>query len=301
MTHIILLGIVTGLGLGSIYALIALSYTLILAASGVFNFAQGSVVALGTLAAYYLGSVLHIPFVALVIASLGVGAMVGALTYTLAVQPFTKQLGNLTHLTLVSTVGLGLAFSAALSLAFGSDTHTVPSYAGNQPLLIAHLPIQPIYIVMFVTAGVISVGMDQVMARTKLGLVFRATVLDREGATLMGISSRRVAVSAFVVAGCMAALAGVLIAPATSASPSVGNDLALYGFTAMAFGGYGSFRGAILGGLAVGMVGGLVPVFTNPHLTTPIAFLLLLVVLVIKPVGLFGARGMLGAAAIREV
>lgn len=301
MFHLIMLGLITGLGLGSIYALVAVSYSIALAASGVFNFAQGAVVGVGALVSYRLAMEANLSLFLVLAVVILVGAALGLITYILAVHPFANHSGSLTHLTLVSTLGLGLAMVALTELVFGSDVHSVDDYVGSAPIMVLDVPVRPSYILMIGVVLAISVVLELFMTRSSVGLVLRAAVLDREGASLLAISSVRVAAGAFLLAGILAALAGFLIAPVTSASPYLGNDIALYGFAAMALGGYGSFRGAICGGLLVGMVVGVAPVFFDTHLTIPMAFLLLLVVLTIRPVGLFGSRGLLGSAAIREV
>lgn len=295
------IGIVTGLGLGSIYVLVALGYTLILAASGVFNFAQGALVSLGAVLAYTLGVEHDLPMVPVIALVILAGVVIGMLSELAAIRAFVHRPESLTHEALVSTLGLGLAITAAVEIWFGAEQETVPSYVSNDAFTLADVPIRPIYIAMVLVAAVMTFLLDRFLMRTDLGLVLRALISDREGASLLGINPARVIVAAFAIAGALACLAGYMVAPVTSASVFVGDRFALFGFAAMAIGGYGSFRGAIVGGLVVGLISGLTPVWFDAALAQPLVFLALVVVLVIRPTGLFGTEGQFGSAQLREV
>jgi branched-chain amino acid transport system permease protein len=218
----------------------------------------------------------------------------------IAVSWFYGQSESLTKSTLVSTLGLGLFMTAITGIIVGSDPHPVPSFISVDSWQWFGVPVRPQYVIMFVAAAAICLTLDRVMASTELGLVMRATIQDREGASILGITPRVVTLTAFAVGGGMAALAGALVAPLTNAYPNVGGDLALYGFAAMAIGGYGNFRGAAFGGLAIGIVGGLAPIEFSPQLTRPIIYGVLLIVLLIRPIGIFGTPGAFGATSIRE-
>jgi branched-chain amino acid transport system permease protein len=143
--------------------------------------------------------------------------------------------------------------------------------------------------------------LEIVMARTTLGLVFRATTIDREGASGVGINCRLVIAGSFVVAGALAGLAGFLLAPVTTASIGVGDNLALLAFVAMAIGGFGSFRGVVVGGLVVGIVQAFVPVYINAIWTRPVLFGAMIALLLVRPSGIFGRRGAFGSQALRSV
>jgi branched-subunit amino acid ABC-type transport system permease component len=157
------------------------------------------------------------------------------------------------------------------------------------------------FVLMAVSAGLLTVALDRVIVGSALGSVLRAVILDPEGAALLGINVARVVAVAFAVAGALAAIAGFLLVPFTSASVFVGDQLALFGFVAMALGGFGSFRGAVIGGVIVGLITGVAPIFINPLLVQPVLLALMIAVLVLRPSGLFGTAGQFGTAALREV
>jgi branched-chain amino acid transport system permease protein len=295
--------IVAGLGTGGMYAFIAISYTVILASSGVFSFAQGSIVMGGALAFYGLAQVANIPVLgAFAIVVFG-GALLGMTTDLLAVLPVTNRKGvsSLTEGTLVTTFGLGLLLNTLAGDFFGYNTIPVKGFVSSMPVHLIGLEINPIYLVMISLTIVISVGLELVLRRTKIGLLLRVTVEDVEGAQIGGVSVSRVVFLAFAFGGGMAALAGALLSPLTFASVGLSTELILYGFAGMAIGGFGSFVGALVGGLSVGVVSELVATFWNPNYVDLVIYGSMVALLVVRPRGLFGAPGGFGAAALREV
>jgi branched-subunit amino acid ABC-type transport system permease component len=296
--------VLSGLGVGSTYALIALGYTIILASSGVFNFAQGSVVMAGALVAYGLGTVAGWPVVATIAVVVGVGCLAGLLTHALSVYPLMRRRGatNLTGGTFLTTLGLGLAINAVIALAFGPETYASKTYVSGRALDVLSVNIQPIYIVMVSVVVVIMVAFEIFLRRTGFGVVMRATFADLEGASVAGIAVNRVVVRAFALGCALAALAGFLIVPITSASAGIAGSLSFYGFAAMAIGGYGSFMGAALGGFIVGLAQQVPVVWINPSASAVLIYAALVVILLIRPQGLFGSGGTaFGAAAVRDV
>lgn len=295
------LGLIAGLALAAIYVLIAISFTLVLAASGVFNFAQGSIVMVGTLLAFILGVQMHWPVLITVAAVCGIGVVAGIACYVLAVWPALGRSGSFTHTTLLTTIGLGLAANAIAAMLFGGDSYRVPSYVTESPVLAFSIPVRPIYVVMIGVGLAMTFLTEWIVRRTAIGHVFRATLEDPEGAQLLGINTRKVMALTFGVAGLLSALAGFLIAPVTSASAFSAHELAFYGFAGMAIGGFGSFIGALIGGLIVGLIAGITPIVADPHLALPLIWLTVVVTLLVKPSGLWGIVGLFGAARVREV
>jgi branched-subunit amino acid ABC-type transport system permease component len=297
----VMLGVVTGLALASIYVLIAVSFTLVLAASGVFTFAQGTVVMLGTVLAYIFAVQYgwSAPVVVCVIAAAGVAG--GLLTHVIAVLPAIGRSKNFGHTTMLTTIGLGTAANAAVALLFGSDSYRVPSYVSDNPIMLFSVPLRPTYLVMIAIGLAVTAVVDWVIRNTTIGHVFRATLEDPEGAQLLGIDTIKVITSAFALAGAMSAIAGYLIAPVIAASAFTAQELAFFGFAGMAIGGFGSFSGALAGGSIVGLIAGVTPTLANPHLTLPLLWIVCVGVLLVRPGGLFGTAGLFGSARIREV
>lgn len=296
--------VIAGLGIGSVYALIALGYTLILASSGVFNFAQGSVVMAGALISYGLGTVAGWPVLTVIAIVVGSGCLAGFLIYGISVLPVMKRQGaaNLTGSTFLTTIGLGLAFNAIIGLVFGPETYPVKSFISNTSLQVSGTHIRPIYIVMFVVVIVCVVLLEGVLGWTGTGTVMRATFTDLEGAALAGIAVNRVILRAFIGGCALAALAGFLIAPLTAASVGIADQFAFYGFAAMAIGGFSSFAGAAAGGFIVGLLRQVPVVWLDPSVAAMLIYGAMVVILLVRPQGLFGSGGSaFGAAAVRDV
>jgi branched-chain amino acid transport system permease protein len=291
------LGLIAGIGLGSVYALLALSYNMILASSGVFNLTQGATITVGIVGSYVLSHRLglHGPSGLLVLAAAG-GAL-GFVTERLAVRPFLGGSAQLGREVIVSTLGLGLTVTAIVALLFGQDSFLIQPYLPQGPLVVAGLNIQPIYIAMLIAAVAVALAMELFLYFTSAGIIMRATISDREGAGLIGVGVGRVIQLTFVLGGALGAVAGFLIAPVVSVSVFSGDTVALYGFAALTIGGFGSFRGSLLGGMIVGLLVGMTPVVFEPYWTRPIVYLALLVVLLVKPAGLFGLAETFGGGA----
>jgi branched-chain amino acid transport system permease protein len=147
----------------------------------------------------------------------------------------------------------------------------------------------------------IVIAVEMFVRHSSSGLYLRMTFEDPEGAGLEGTSVVKVVLVSFAVAGAIAAIAGALIVPVTSASTQLANSFGLYGFAGMAIGGYGSFQGALAGGLFVGIVNALVPVWLNVDLAPAIIYALLILVLMFRPQGMFGKTGAFGASKVREI
>jgi branched-chain amino acid transport system permease protein len=221
----------------------------------------------------------------------------------ISVWPVTlrRNVHDLTEGTLVTTFGLGLALNAVIALAFGSTTLPVPSYVSANPIVVRGVPINPLYIAMVAVTLFVAVVMEIFLKRTRTGLILRATVQDREGASLVAIHVTKVTFRAFAIAGALAAIAGLLVVPETSASAFVAPQFTLYGFAGMAVGGLGSFKGAIVGGVIIGLVGSIGSTYINPSFVSLLIFGIILAILLVRPRGLFGTAGEFGSTRLRAV
>ena len=297
------LGFVVGIGIGCIYALVALAFNLVLAACGVFNLTIGGVITSAILGSYLLGTESGWPMLVVAVLAVIFGGLIGAVAELLAVRRvLAMRPKDVAHDTMVTTLGLGMAMTALAAILFGSETLPVESYVSTSPIVIFDVPIRPIYVVMPVIVTVVVIAIELAMRFTEFGIVTRAVIASNEGASLLGINVNRVVRWAFIVSGCIAGLGGFLIAPVTSASALVGDEIMLFAFAAIGIGGFASMRGALVGGLIVGVVLGILPAFLNePSLRGPLIWLTLVIVLFIRPAGLFGKAGQFGAAGVREV
>jgi branched-chain amino acid transport system permease protein len=281
-------GIAAGIGTGSVYALIAVSFTLIISSTSYFNFALESVVSLGGIMAYLLAADGHVPLgITAIVVCVG-GAGIGAALEFLVHRPFVGRSDNVSLTVLLASIGASIAIDAIAGKAFGASPRTVPSYVSASPLKIAGVPVSPSYLVMFAVVVVVTIGFEFMFRRTGLGRTLRATQADKEGASLLGLNVTGITVGVFAAAGALAAPAGFLITPVTDASSTAGSSLVVASFAALAIGGFGSFRGAIAGGLVVGLIVNVLPIYITSDSVTPILLAIIVATLVVRPQGLFG-------------
>lgn len=299
--QLLLVGLSAGVGLAAIYVLISLAFTIVLTAAGVFNFAQASIVMGATFEAFYLGSVAGFPGIVVLGLSLAAGAVAGWISYAICVRPALGRSRDVTEATLLTTFGLGIAVNSYAALQFGAEPRAVASYVSRVPILIGGVPVQPIYLVMIGVAAAVVIATEIILRKTEIGHVFRFTLEDPEGAQLVGIKTKAVIQVTFIIAGAISGGAGYLVAPVISASAYSAQNLAFYGFAAIAIGGFGSFTGTLIGGLIVGLLGGVVPAVLNSAYINPILWGIILTILLVKPAGLWGTAGLFGSAKSRDV
>lgn len=279
--------LVGGITLGAVYALIALGMSLVHSISRVINLAQGGFVVLAALGAAVLQSRWHLPL------ALDLGLVLAAMTGLLAaievtvVRPATRR-ATPDRLLLV-TVGLLQATGGLLLVAWGNQPYTMQPFTGTRPLALdgVLIPTQALWVL---GALLISVtGLRLLLYRTGAGLVLRAAAENPDAARLSGIHVDRVRTLAFAIAGLMAGLAGVTIIPVTFAAFDTTVPYAVNGFIAAVLGGLGRLRGAVTGGLLLGVLEGVFGRFTSGTLAEVVAIAVLMLLLLVRPAGLFGS------------
>jgi branched-chain amino acid transport system permease protein len=276
----------TAIGIGSAYALLALSFTVIFAATGYLHFTLGNVVMLGTVFAYWGSARQHWPVAAVLVLVVTVGGAVGVLSDWLAIRPTRRRVRDPHTVVLLSTLGLAFVITGLTASIFGPDSFIVPSYVSLQPFYILGVPIRPPYVVMVACLLVLATAAQFTIKRTRIGQMLRAVEESHELCRLSGINVSLVISVVFTLAGMLAAFSGFLIAPVTSASAYSGLDLLIDGSAAMVIGGFGSFSGAVIGAGVVGAVVGIGPLFLPPTSVEPCVLLVMVVILLLKPSGL---------------
>lgn len=275
--------VIAGLKNGSIYALLALGFTIVYAATNVINFAQGEFYMLGGMLAVFAFSGLNVPLVAAVALAVVTVAGIGALFERLAIRP-RKDADPMA--LIIITVGGSLVFASVARHLFGSDALPLPEFTPGPSFVFAGAAIerQTIWIWVIVTATV--VGLTLLYNRTRLGRAMRACMENREAARLMGIDTARVVMVSFALAAALGALAGVAVTPLTSTRFDIGAGIAVKGFAAAILGGLGSPLAAVAGGLLLGLIEQAVIPFSSV-LKDVVALAVLLLVLFVRPQGLF--------------
>jgi branched-chain amino acid transport system permease protein len=277
----------TGLAIGAIYALIGLGFTIIFNATDSINFAQGEFVMLGGVLATVFVRQLQWPLavgcVAAVVAVTGIAALLEWLTI--------DRVRRLTVLTFVIlTIGLSITIKAATRLAVGTDPMSYPTFSGERPLKVAGALVQPQALWIFAVTAAAVVGIYLFFQRTVTGKAMRAASYNAVGAGLVGINVRLMILMSFACSALLGAVAGVIITPVTFVMFDNGTIFGLKGFAAAVLGGLGSGLGAVLGGLLLGLLESLSAGLVSTHYKDVIAFVVLLLVLFVRPTGLFGAR-----------
>lgn len=276
----------SGLTVGAMYALAALGYALIYNASHIVNFAQGEFMVLGAMTSSILveaGTALPVA----VLLAIALTVLVGAMTERLAIRPA----GAAPLVTLlIITLGVGLIIKGGIQVAFGKGNHSLPAFSGDTPIQIGGATLMPQTLwVVGVTALVVLV-LAWYFARTLGGKSMLATSHNPLAAQLVGISTSRVLMASFALSGALGAIGGVITAPITFTSYDAGVVLGLKGFAAAALGGIGSGPGALVGGLLLGVMESLAAGYLSAAYKDVVAFVLVLLVLMFMPRGLFGSK-----------
>jgi branched-chain amino acid transport system permease protein len=297
--------IINGLVLGSIYALVALGYTMVYGILSLINFAHGDVLMVGALTAYatVIGLQAVAPgipgplllFIGILVA-IPVCVIVNVLIERLAYRP----LRNAPRLApLITAIGVSLLLQTGAMIIFGRNYKVFPSLMPSAPVAIGGASITPTQILILVLAAAMMVGLVLLVERTKLGRAMRATAENPRIASLMGVDANSVIVATFAIGAALAAVAGVLVAANYSiAHFYMGFIPGLKAFTAAVLGGIGNLYGAMVGGLLLGIIeslgagyiGQLTGGFFGSNYQDIFAFVVLIVVLTLRPSGIMGER-----------
>ena len=278
--------VASGLTAGAIYALVALGFSIIYNASGAINFAQGEFVMIGGMSAVTLVGA-GLPLAAAVPLAVLAAVVVGLLLEKLAIEPARKAD---TVTLIIITIGAALFLRGLAQLVWDKRVHALPAFSGDTPLRIMGATVLPQSLWVLGGAALAVAGLSWFFGRTLFGKAMLATSYNPLAAQLVGINTRTVLFASFGLAAMLGALGGVLIAPIAFTSYDTGIMLGLKGFAAAMLGGLGSFSGAVVGGLLLGLTEGLGAGFVSSAYKDVIAFAIILAVLFFMPGGLLGAR-----------
>jgi branched-chain amino acid transport system permease protein len=283
----LLSALVSGVGLGSMYGLMALGFYVTHAVSGTVNFAQGSSMMLGAVLTFTFAQTLGWPMALSVLLALCLCAAYGLTVEVLAVRPFIKRNSNG---WLIGTVALGIVLDNVVLFTFGKEPRSLPSALAVSPVTVGGLGlgIYPLQLVIPVIGLALAGALDAMSRRTRFGVAMLAVVQNRDAARLMGIPIRRAVALAYAMSAVFAGIAGVLIAPLFNVDASMGTLFGLKAFAVAILGGIESPWGMVVAGLLFGVLESLVTSTLGSGYTQIISFALVIVVLAIRPNGLFG-------------
>ena len=285
MTHFIQT-LISGLSLGSIYALIALGYTMVYGIAKMLNFAHGDIIMIGAYAGIIAVGQMNLPPLAAVLLSILICALLGVLIEFLAYKPL-RQAPPLS--VLITAIGVSYFLQNLALILFGSQQKAYTTLAVMSHYTIGGVTVDGISILTLLVTAVIMVVLTFFINKTRLGKAMRAVSEDKAAASLMGISVNGTITLTFAIGSALAAVASIFygmayvyIKPTTGAMPGI------KAFTAAVFGGIGSVPGAMLGGILLGVIEQLSKTYISTLWSDAIVFGVLVLVLVVKPTGLLG-------------
>ena len=278
--------LITGLGLGSMYGLLALGFHVTYAVSNTVNFAQGSTMMLGAVVCFTLWVTLGWPLGAAIVLALVACAAWGVFVERVAVRPFVRRGSNS---WLMATVALGIVLENVVLFTFGRDPRGMPpGFLTTQSVTVAGLKIQLLQILIPVVGLALALGLHLFFQRTRHGKALLAVVQNTSAARLMGIDVERVTTLSFALSGLLAGVAGIMVAPLFTISSTMGTLFGIKAFAVAILGGIGSAWGVVMAGLIYGIAEALVTALLGSIYTQIVSFALVIVSLMVMPNGLFG-------------
>ncbi|MCC6810190.1 MAG: branched-chain amino acid ABC transporter permease [Deltaproteobacteria bacterium] len=286
--------LLNGVALGAVYALIALGYTMVFGVLKLINFAHGDVFMVGAYFGYYMGNALGLnehpsvggAVLTTTVAMLGAAAL-GTTIERLAYRPLRKA-PRIN--ALITAIGVSMLLQYTGQIVFGADPKFYPQMLPSVDIALPlELVLSSVQLIVLVAAVALMVGLDFMVRRTKYGLALRALSQDFEAAALMGIPVNRTIAITFAVSAALAAAAGVLVGVSyPKIDPLMGNLNGMKAFVAAVLGGIGHIRGAAIGGLFLGLCEEMMTGYGSSTYRDAIAFVVLIIVLLVRPAGLFG-------------
>ncbi|MCL4425461.1 MAG: branched-chain amino acid ABC transporter permease [Firmicutes bacterium] len=278
--------ILNGLSTGGIYALIAVGFSLIYSIMRFINLAHGTLIMVGAYIGYLVVTMAHLSlFPALVVAAAGTAA-VSAIVERVAFRPIRVR-GVSALYILVSSMVVSIFLENLVMVIFGPTFRTLPRLVSDAPLLARPINVGRLDFYMMVAAIAALLGLSLILYRTKIGRAMRAVSYNPRAAALMGVNTDVVVSVAFVLAGALAGMAGVFLGIKYSVYPQLGG-LILKGFVAAVFGGLGSVAGAVLGGIALGIIEVFLIAYGSSAFSPVLIYGLLVLILLVRPRGLLG-------------
>jgi branched-chain amino acid transport system permease protein len=284
--------LISGIGMGSMYGLIALGFYITHAVSNTVNFAQGTSMMLGAVLCYVFMVRAGLPLPLAIAATLIGCALWGVLLERFAVRPFARRGSNA---WLLSTVACSIILENVVLFTFGKEPRGMPAYYDGDPIEIGTLSLDPMQIVIPLVGIGVAAALHLYSTRTRLGRALLAIVQNPRAASLMGIDVATAVMACYAVSTVFAGIAGILIAPLMVISADMGNFIGVKAFAVAILGGINSAWGVVIAGLVYGITEALVTSYLGSAYTNILAFTLVIVALVFLP------HGLLGRASVKKV
>ncbi len=282
--------LINGISLGSVYAIIALGYTMVYGIAKMLNFAHGDVIMIGAYISFCVTQYLNLPAWLSVMAAMFVCTLLGMTIERLAYKPL-RSAPSLA--VLITAIGMSYFLQNLALLIWGSNPKSFTSIISFGPLRLfdGQLIISDVAIVTVLACILIMIGLTWFTGKTRMGKAMRAVSEDKGAAQLMGVNVNRTISVTFAIGSALAAIAGVLLCSAyPTLMPTTGSMPGIKAFTAAVFGGIGSIPGAMLGGILLGIIEIFGKSYISTELGDAIVFAILIVILLVKPAGLLGKK-----------
>lgn len=277
--------LINGLQSGSIYALVALGYSMVYGIIMLLNFAHGDVIMVGAYIAWMMARFAANPIIALIAAVIGC-TVLGVLIEKAAYKPL-RQSPRIS--LLITAIGVSYFLENVAQLIFGANAHVIPTFIDDTPIQLGRIAIPTTALITVIVAGISMVALNVLVKKTRMGKAMRAVSEDAGAAQLMGININNTISFTFAVGSALAGIGSVLYCCAyPKATPTMGSMLGLKAFVAAVLGGIGSIPGAMAGGFAIGIAEALVSSAGLSEWKDGVVFAILIVVLLVKPTGLMG-------------
>lgn len=283
--------LVSGLVIGSIYSLVALGFVIIYKATKVVNFAQGELVMVGAYICFSLTVQAKLPFLAAFFLTLCFSFILGVAIERLILRP---MIGEPIISVIMVTIGLSSVLKSLVQLGWGTQIQVFPPVLPQEPVIIAGLPVAPVYLAAFALSIVLFLIFSAFFKYSRLGIAMRATAFDQQAAASMGIGIKNIFALSWCIAAMVSSIGGIILGNINGINAQLGH-LGLKVFPAVILGGLDSLLGAALGGLIIGVLENVCDGAAKEFLglggfKDVAAFIFLVLILMIKPYGLFGAR-----------
>ena len=278
--------LINGLSVGSIYALIALGYTMVYGIIKLINFAHGEIMMAGAYIAFLLAVNTNLPFVFVLVIAMVLSAVIGVVVEIIAYRPLRKA-PRIS--VLITAIGVSFFLQNLALVLFKADPKIMPELINKSPITIGPLQVGTVTLTTLFLSIIFMIALDLFVKRTKPGKAMRAVSEDKEASILMGINVNRTISMTFAIGSALGALGGVLYAVMyTQVFPTLGVLPGLKAFVAAVFGGIGLIPGAVLGGFVIGMIETFTKAYLSTQWSDAIVFGLLIIVLLVKPTGILG-------------
>lgn len=278
--------LINGLNAGSIYALIALGYTMVYGIAKMINFAHGDIIMVGAYVIWIAISVLHLPVSVGLIIGVVACSVLGVIIEKVAYKPLRKAPPLA---VLITAIGVSYFLQSASLLMFSSSKRTFPISFNVPSITIGKLVIPGQTILILVVTCICMVALNLFINKTKAGSAMLAVSEDKDAAQLMGVNVNKTISMTFAIGSALAAVAGILFASSyVYVYPTMGSLIGIKAFVAAVLGGIGSVPGAMFGGILLGVIESLSKTYISTQLSNAIVFGILIIVLLVKPTGLLG-------------